>query len=136
MISVALAAALRAAGLQWRPSRGDRFVVDQPEMTAEVFVLSDMTVELHQFPTGPEIGFNGTTEWALDSVAARQAIWLPAEHQLRAMLSQGFLRLERTGDAYRVVVRDGDAERHYEDSDAAEAYGLALLDLLRAVPAN
>ena len=136
MISVALASALRAAGLEWRPSRGDRFVVDQPEMTAEVFVLSDMTVELHQFPTGPEIGFNGTTEWALDSVAARQAIWLPAEHQLRALLSRAFLRLERVGDAYRVVVRDGDSERYYDNRDPAEAYGLALLELLLARRSN
>ncbi|MCW2492902.1 MAG: hypothetical protein JWN47_2266, partial [Frankiales bacterium] len=66
MISVDLACRLRDTGLKWKPASGDRFVVTQSEMAGDVFVLSDMTVEVHDLPQGPVIGFNGTTEWALD----------------------------------------------------------------------
>ena len=74
MLSVASARALREAGLQWTPARGDSFVIPDRDMDADVFVLSDMTVEVHQFPAGPVIGFNGTTEWALDSVEQSETL--------------------------------------------------------------
>ena len=61
-------------------------VVDRG-MDDEVFVLSDMTVEVHQLEHGQVIGFNGTTEWALDSVEDRDAVWLPRESQLRELLA-------------------------------------------------
>ena len=135
MISVHLARELRAAGLRWRPSNGDRFVVADRGMDDEVFVLSDMTVELHQYPTGPVIGFNGTTEWALDSLDQEDALWLPAEHQLRDLLGTTFQRLERSADGYDVVHRDGSAagETRTTGPDPAEAYGRALLARLSAV---
>src|SRR3712207_1333684 len=101
-------------------------------MDSEVFVLSDMTIEVHQYPGGPVIGFNGTTEWALDSIAQSEALWLPAEHQLRELLGEAFAGLAPTGDGYRVTLRvDGVASGH-DGSDAAEAYCAALLSLLRA----
>ena len=56
------------------------------------------------------IGFNGTTEWALDSLDQDDALWLPAEDQLRDRLGAAFRRLERTPDGYAVVVDDGDGE--------------------------
>ena len=65
---------------------GDRFVLPNRGMDDDVFVLSNMTVEVHEFPSGKVIGFNGVTEWALDSVDQREAVWLPAEHQLRDLL--------------------------------------------------
>ena len=55
-------------------------------MDDDVFVLSDMTVEVHDLPSGRVIGFNGTTEWALDEVAQRDALWIPREDQLRELL--------------------------------------------------
>lgn len=85
---------LKAAGLVWHPRPGDRFAVPQPELLGQVFTLSDMTIEVHQHPAGPVLGFNGTTEWALDSVQAADAVWLPAEHQLRELLGPAFRRLE------------------------------------------
>ena len=135
MISVHLARELRAAGLRWRPSNGDRFVVADRGMDDEVFVLSDMTVELHQYPTGPVIGFNGTTEWALDSLDQEDALWLPAEHQLRDLLGAAFRRLERSADGYDVVRVYGSAagETRVTGTDAAEAYGRAVLARLSAV---
>ena len=130
MIPIPLAHRLRDAGLQWLPARGDRFVVLQPDMEQDVFVLSDMTVELHEHPTGRIIGFNGTTEWALDSVGQDQALWLPGEDQLRASLGARLRRLERAGAAggpggrWRVELVDGST---FSAADADEAYALALL---------
>jgi hypothetical protein len=142
VISVALARALRDAGLAWSPARGDRFIVADKGMDEEVFVLSDMTIELHQFPGGPVFGFNGTTEWALDSLEQREALWLPAEHQLRDLLGDAFDRLERAGAGYLVYTRpghtrppSGNGASPYAAADPAEAYGLALLSHLRAFPA-
>ena len=130
VLSVALARALRDAGLQWTPARGDSFVMPDKGMDSEVFVLSDMTIEVHQFPTGPVIGFNGTTEWALDSVEQAQAVWVPAEHQLRELLGDAFAGLAPTGDGYRVTLRVDGATSGYDGPDPAEAYAQALLSLL------
>ena len=131
VLSIELARALRDAGLQWTPARGDSFVMPDKGMDSDVFVLSDMTIEVHEFPAGPVIGFNGTTEWALDSVAQADALWLPAEHQLRELLGDAFAGLAPTGDGYRVTLRVDGATTGYDAVEPAEAYALALLDLLR-----
>ncbi len=102
------------------------------DMDDEVFVLSDMTVELQDFPTGPVIGFNGTTEWALDSLDQSDALWLPAEDQLRERLGDAFNRLERAGQAYVVTVIVDGEQRVTRSPDPAESYGLALLEMLQA----
>ena len=102
MISVETARLLRDAGLRWNPATGDRFVVVDRGMDDEVFVLSDMTVEVHQLEHGQVIGFNGTTEWALDSVEDRDALWLPREGQLRELLAGTFRSLDRVGGDWRV----------------------------------
>ena len=132
MISTGLARSLRDAGLLWAPRRGDHFIVADRGMDDEVFVLSDMTVELQDFPTGPVIGFNGTTEWALDSLDQSDALWLPAEDQLRERLGDSFTRLERTGPAYVVTITVDGEQSLTHSPDPAEAYSLALLEVLRA----
>ena len=114
MITVELARALRDAGLRWVPAAGDRFVVVDRGMDTDVFVLADMTVEVHRPPTvggDTVIGFNGTTEWALDSVDQTDAVWLPAEDQLRSRLGAGFRRLQRDDDGWTVVHVLGGQER-------------------------
>jgi hypothetical protein len=130
VISLALARQLRDGGLRWDPAPGDRFVVADRDMDSEVFTLSDMTVEVHEFPSGRVIGFNGTVEWALDSVEARNSVWLPSEAQLRERLGGTFRRLERGADGWQVTLEV--AGRHVVTShaDPAEAYGLALLHLV------
>ena len=130
VLSLALARALRDAGLQWTPARGDSFVMLDPDVDTDVFVLADMTIEVHQFPTGPVIGFNGTTEWALDSVEQSEALWVPGEHQLRELLGEAFAGLAPTGDAYRVTLRIDGVTSGYNGSHPADAYGRALLHLL------
>jgi hypothetical protein len=135
VVSVALALALREAGLRWEPAPGDRFVLPHRQMDEDVFVLSDMTVEVHRFPTGSVIGFNGTTEWALDSVEQTEALWLPAEEQLRRLLAGLFVRLEAISNGagerrFAVTIRVGEDERTFTAVEPAEAYGTALLEVL------
>jgi hypothetical protein len=90
MISVDRAERLRAAGLRWHPRSGDRFVIRRADVDDEVYTISDMMIEAHDFSTGTVLGFNGTTEWALDSVAKDDALWLPGEEQLRELLGGTF----------------------------------------------
>ncbi|RZS89665.1 hypothetical protein EV189_1436 [Motilibacter rhizosphaerae] len=127
MVSFELAVRLRDAGLRWEPTLGDRFSLHGPEMIDEVFVLSNMVADVHQFPDGAVIGFNGTTEWALDSVGKEDAVWLPAEHQLRERLGAEFMSLGLEGGRYSVRLRNG---TRVAADDAGEAYALALLHLL------
>lgn len=130
MISLDLARKLRECGLRWRPAPGDRFVVADRDMDADVFVLSDMTIEVHDLPQGRVIGFNGTTEWALDSVESEQAVWLPRESQLRDLLAGTFRSLDRTDAGWRVRIEINGEPHTTEDADPEQAYGLALLTLL------
>lgn len=130
MISTELAAKLRDAGLVWKPVDGDQFRIAAPELAGDVFTVSTMTIEAHEFPTGTILGFNGTTEWALDSVAIEDALWLPREDQLRALLRSGFRALRRTGDAYEVEVDLLGETRVFTDPEPVDAYGQALLALI------
>ena len=126
MVSLDLAIRLKAAGVGWLPANGDRFAIPNRELDDEVFVVSDMVVEVHDVLGGKVMGFNGTTEWALDSIPASEVLWLPRESQLRASLGAAFARLERLPDApggWAVVLTDG--SRHV-DVDAEDAYARAL----------
>jgi hypothetical protein len=127
VLSIELARRLDQAGLTWSPARGDRFVVPDRDIDDEVFVISDFTVELQDRPSGPVLGFNGTTEWALDSVRIGEVLWLPREDQLRDRLGPRFRRLEATSSGWAVVVDDGQGETAYEDEDVESAYARALL---------
>ncbi|GAA4380447.1 pilus assembly protein CpaE [Agromyces bauzanensis] len=135
MISRDLALALKEAGLVWHPESGDRFQLDLPdkmesEVEADVFTVSEMTIEARSYPTGTILAFNGTTEWALDSVAFADAVWLPREDQLRELLRATFRSLTRLEDSFEVSIELGGAELRFEHPDVAEAYGLALLELV------
>ncbi|WP_408653419.1 pilus assembly protein CpaE [Jatrophihabitans sp.] len=130
MISIETARLLRDAGLRWTPASGDRFVVVDRGMDDEVFVLSDMTVEVHQLEHGQVIGFNGTTEWALDSVEDRDAVWLPREDQLRELLAGTFRGLDRIDGDWRVRLEVNSVPVQVRHSDAEQAYALGLLQLI------
>ena len=135
MISRELALALREAGLVWHPESGDRFQLDLPgdveaEAEADVFTVSEMTIEARRYPSGTILAFNGTTEWALDSVAFADAVWLPREDQLRELLRATFHSLTRLADSFEVEVELGGERVRFDHPDVAEAYGLALLELV------
>ncbi len=131
VLPVALALELRVAGLRWEdPTPGDRFVVDRPDMLDEPFVISDVVADLHTLGGTRVIGFNGTVEWALDSVRLEDTLWLPREDQLREHLEPWLRRLERTAAGYHVVLDVGGEPVAVTALTAAEAYGQALLRLL------
>jgi hypothetical protein len=130
VITVELARALLHAGLFWSPAQGDRFVLPGRGMDDEVFWLSDMTVEVHELPRGRVVGFNGTTEWALDSVHIEEALWLPREDQLRARLGDRLRALQRDAGGFVVVLSDRDGAERHRDADAECAYARALLAVL------
>lgn len=129
MIDLELAERLRATAIPWVPSSGDRFVIPNHEMSGDVFVIADMTIEAQNVAGGHIIKFNGTTEWALDSVDASQVLWLPREDQLRELLGDDFTRLEVLPGGFVVVLAD--ASRHV-DIDPERAYARALLALREA----
>ena len=124
MISLELATALRDAGVRWEPAAGDRFTIPDRGLDDQTFVLSDMTIQVYELPQGAVIGFNGTTEWALDDIERDEAIWLPREDQLRDLLGDRFRRLELDGGTWTVVV---DGRPDTVATSAAEAYGRAVL---------
>jgi hypothetical protein len=132
VIPLDLAIRLRVAGLAWKPAAGDRFAIPDRDLDDDVFVLSNMTIEVHELPEGQIIGFNGTTEWALDDVEKDEAIWLPREDQLRELLGGTFRRLERDAAGYRVTTEVLGATHEFAAPNAAEAYGEALLHLIQA----
>jgi len=133
VISTELALALRDAGLVWRPASGDRFQLDEPEFEADIFTVSEMTIEPRQYATGAILAFNGTTEWALDSVAQTDALWLPREDQLRELLRGAFRRLERLADTHRVDIEFAGERLTFEHPQPEDAYALALLHVLRRI---
>src|SRR5690625_7758267 len=102
MISDALAQELQDAGLVWHPEAGDHFRIRAEALAEDVFILSHMVIEAREFDTGTVLRFNGTTEWARDSVAKEDALWLTREDQLRELLGGTFVALESAAGGYRV----------------------------------
>lgn len=155
MISADLARSLALAGLRWHPVPGDRFTIEAEDLDQVVYTVSELIVEVHEYPTGTILGFNGTTEWALDSVDMDQTLWLPSEEQLRTLLGSTFRSLVRADAQTGTAETDGTAPDadgartenpgtyvvtitlHGEPAEfraevAAEAYGQALLSLITA----
>jgi hypothetical protein len=134
VIPLALARRLQAAGLEWDPAPGDRFAIPDKDMDDDVFVLSTMTIEVHDLPGRQVIGFNGTTEWALDDVEKDATVWIPREEQLRELLGDAFRRLERDGTRWRVVATIWAEDVGFTADAPDTAYADALLHLLAAGP--
>ena len=134
VISKQLAADLRDAGLAWAPAKGDWFVIPDHGLDELEFVVSDMVVETRRMAFDRQmLAFNGTTEWAMDTLAASDALWLPREDQLRAVLGEAFIGLEHLpGETpgYAVSTLVGDSEERFVDVDVEAAYARAALALL------
>lgn len=131
-----LARALRDAGLTWAPAKGDWFVIPDHGLDHLEFVISDMVVEARRMALGRQmLAFNGTTEWAMDTLAASDALWLPREDQLRDALGEAFMSLELIPGAtsgFAVTLLIGDTEQRFVDVVVEAAYARALLALLAA----
>ena len=135
MIPLQLARRLVAAGLVWVPAPGDRFCIPDRDLDDQVFVLSNMNIEVYNVPEGRVIGFNGTTEWALDDVEIEETVWLPREDQLRELLGGTFRGLRRDPAGYQVTIALLGEERSFVGANAEHAYASALLHLLAAATA-
>ena len=103
VISRELATELRPL-LDWTPANGDQFFVPRPEISESIFTIADMVVELITHNGETRFHFNGTVEWALDSVESDGVVWLPREDQLRELLGPLFLSLDRSSDGFVVTV--------------------------------
>jgi hypothetical protein len=136
VISRELAATLRDAGLTWTPTKGDWFVIPDKGLDELEFVVSDMVVETRRMARGRQLlAFNGTTEWAMDTLAASEALWLPREDQLREVLGEAFMGVEYLAGetpGYAVTMLLRDTEERFVDVDVASAYARAALALLEA----
>jgi hypothetical protein len=132
VIGVQLARQLGEAGLVWKPEPGDRFAIPDRDLDDDVFVLSNMTIEVYTVPEGRVIGFNGTTEWALDDVELDEALWLPREDQLRELLGGTLRALRRDEAGWAVDVTLLGEDRTFTAATPEEAYAAALLHLLAA----
>ncbi|MFC3991816.1 pilus assembly protein CpaE [Actinoplanes siamensis] len=127
---------LKAAGLVWKPRLGDRFAIPDRDLDDELFVLSNMSIQVHERPEGRIIGFNGTVEWALDDVEIDETIWLPREDQLRELLGGTFRSLSQDATGCRVRIDLLGEIVDFPAATAEEAYAAALLHLLAAAGAD
>lgn len=99
------------------------------QMDDEIFTVSDMVVEVHEVPGGRHFDFNGTTEWALDTIAQSDVVWLPREGQLRTLLAEAFRSMLATPGGFIVVIEGNGQEERHIDIDAECAYARAVLSL-------
>jgi len=131
MISLHLARWLCDAGMVWHPTVGDEFIMPDHDIDA-TFRMAEMVVEVRRVPAGRMIAFNGTPEWAMDAIMMDEAIWMPREDQLRALLGSRFEALRRDTEGMRVdlVHPDGGRSSH-RASTAVDAHAKALLAVLR-----
>ena len=130
MIALDLALRLHRAGVTWSPRNGDQFWVPDRELDDTVFTVSDMVVEVRDHAGGRVLAFNGTTEWALDSLEEHEAVWLPRLDQVLDLLGPHFVSLTARSGGHVVRVRLGHHERDHVDVDATDAAARALLDVL------
>jgi hypothetical protein len=137
VISSELALRLKQAGLEWRPAERDFFMMPEHNLDEQIFVVSALPALVQNFHSEMSITFHGSIEWALDYVLLSEAVWLPAEMQLRALLADAIgadapLRLDRTAAGYRVQIASGPDLLDFDAADAEDAYAQALLHVLEA----
>lgn len=128
MLSIQLAKDLRGAGLAWKPTLFDFFHIPDRNLDDHRFVIADLSIDLQILADGiGAITFNGAVEWSLDYVLTQDVVWLPTETQLRDLLADDLVGLERHDAGYRVTLDLGSNQRSFVGPSAPDAYGRALL---------
>ena len=130
MISIDLARRLRSSGLQWTPRQYDMFHIPDRQLDDRVFVLADLTIDIQHLDGHAAIMFNGAVEWSLDYIMKQDVVWLPSEEQLRNLLGDRLVSLERSGSGYGCTIVVNGAPRRFDAGTAPDAYGAALLAVL------
>lgn len=128
MIDIGLATKLADAGLVWTPAVHDRFAIPGHDLDGRVFSLNDMSTEIRRFGDRSAIMFNGAVEWSLDWIMREKVVWLPSESQLRDLLGDRFVALDR--DATGFTCKTTLDSNGFAGDTASEAYALALLATL------
>lgn len=105
-------------------------MIPDRDLDDHVFSISDMTVEVRRIAEQQRIMFNGSVEWALDSIVQTEVIWLPSEAQLRDRLGAAFGSLHHDADGFHCRIVVGKDARVFTSTVPADAYGHALLHLL------
>ncbi|NLG72267.1 MAG: pilus assembly protein CpaE [Chloroflexi bacterium] len=138
MISLELALQLKEAGLEWKPAMLDFFALPDRQMDERIFVISDMLVTVDVMQGLQVVAFQGASEWALDSLVTTEAVWIPREEQLRAMLEAALLgagrpemRLLAGVGGYRLDFQYENRTLTFEGPNPEELYARGLLYLLR-----
>lgn len=132
MLALSLAKQLKDAGLQWQPQLHDAFVIPDRGLDERPFVITEVMAYIEQLWGSPMVTFHGTAEWALDYVLQTEAVWIPSESQLRELIVQRVdnLSLVCTPDGYECRFKLEGQPYSYAASDACDAYGSALLQVL------
>ncbi len=137
MISLATARKLKAAGFEWQPRHGDRFIVPDRGLDTQVFVINEIATALEMLKGVPAISFHGTPEWALDYIHVGEVVWLPSEEQLRDALEQTLATENTTvydliflGGTYSCRFELRGAAVAFHATEASEAYAGGLLSVL------
>lgn len=137
MISLSLAKKLKHAGLVWQPQLHDFFAIPDTELDKQVFVVSDMMIDVQQLFGQKMITFNGAVEWSLDYILISDVVWMPTEGQLRQALefsllmeNQPAVELVCLVDRYRCRIRYQAMSYEFKGENASDAYGRALLYIL------
>lgn len=132
--SIAAAHKLREAGLEWQPREGDRFHIPDRGFDENIWTVSEMVIEARYNILGErELAFNGTVEWALDSIVKSEVVWVPSEGQLRELLGDHFIALYADDEAgFVCVARVTGDPRSFPGATAADAYAAALLAIVES----
>jgi len=141
MIPITLAQELKAAGLVWRTEIYDFFAIPDRGLDDRVFVLADMMAYTELVQGWPVVAFHGTAEWALDYILTSEVVWVPTEEQLRGALEhhlraageRGNFALTHEAGGYHCAVTIGVGTLAFNAPTAGEAYGAALLHVLRGI---
>ncbi len=138
MIPLEMARELKEAGLVWRPSERDAFVIPDRGMDDDIFVITNMAIQVRTLKGFPAVMFQGAFEWALDYIWLSEVVWLPRESQLREqvearLLSESMpsLRLTSTQGGYVCEIAHRQEYQTFAGEGASAAYAQALLYLLR-----
>ena len=137
MISPGLALQLKEAGLEWRPTKRDNFMLPGSELAHEIFTLNDQTILVEMIKGSSTVTFHGSAEWALDDILLADVLWMPSETQLRELIQQRLngddtgLALSWSNGDYRCTLQHVQQEYYFVAAAAEDAYAQALLFLLQ-----
>jgi len=143
MIPLTMAVDLKNAGLIWQADIHDFFGIPDRGLDDRIFVISDLMANLDIFRGWPVVTFHGAAEWALDYIFTTEVVWMPTESQLREelenlLLGEEALQLQLTllNQGYRCDIIYQGQPLSFTAVTVSEAYGLAVLHILRTLPEN